>query len=232
MVLEADSIIFKVGDRDILRGAFIKCELGEVVGVLGRNGSGKSVLFEIIFGTLKANNSFVRIDERVLTGKAYRSGLITFMPQFDYLPRHLKVKTILWTAAIPREIYMSDEVINRICNHRVNELSGGELRYLELFVALHSRPPFIILDEPFTGMSPIVVEKMQKAIRGASKNHGIIISDHKYRVLCSLADRLLYLEDGRTRYIEDIPELKGKYYMDSEMEVSLSPVMEREESGA
>lgn len=212
MVLEADSIIYEVDGRKILRGVFLNCRVGEIVGILGRNGSGKSSLFEIIFGTRKAESSFVRIGDKVLTGKTFRSGMVAFMPQFESLPQHLKVKTILWTASIPKNAYADDETILRILDSQVNELSGGESRYLELFVVLHSKCPFVLLDEPFNGISPVVVEDMVKVLKKAATKRGIIISDHNYRAVSQLSDRLMYLNDGRLQEVGDITELKGLYY--------------------
>lgn len=212
MVLEADSIMYETGGREILHGAFLNCHVGEIVGVLGRNGSGKSTLFEILFGTRKTDNAFVRIGSKVLTGRAYRSGLISYMPQFNSLPPYLRVKTVLWTASIPKSAYLNNPTFKSIMHARINELSGGESKYLELFVALNTKSPFVLLDEPFTGMSPIVVEAMVDAIQKARNKHGIIISDHNYKAVNSLSDRLMFLTEGRIQQVKDIVELKEIYY--------------------
>ena len=95
LVLEADSIYYEIDGHEILKGAYINCKQGEVVGLLGRNGCGKSTMLEIIFGTRRGAHSFVRIGGKVYTDKAFRSGMLRMQPQFEYIPRGLRVSTIL-----------------------------------------------------------------------------------------------------------------------------------------
>ncbi|WP_455071023.1 ATP-binding cassette domain-containing protein, partial [Prevotella sp.] len=80
LVLEADSIYYEIDGHEILKGAYINCKQGEVVGLLGRNGCGKSTMLEIIFGTRRGAHSFVRIGGKVYTDKAFRSGMLRMQP--------------------------------------------------------------------------------------------------------------------------------------------------------
>ncbi len=82
--LAIDSVELNFGDRDILQGAYVGVQTGEVVGLLGRNGSGKSCLMRIIYGTLPCRYCTLKIDD-VYTVHAYRrQGLIRYAPQFGW----------------------------------------------------------------------------------------------------------------------------------------------------
>ena len=89
--LEIDSILKSFGERTILADVYLKCCRGDIIALFGRNGTGKSTLLNIIFGTLKADRKFIRIDGKVIKGPAFRSGLLAYLPQHPSFPSHLKV---------------------------------------------------------------------------------------------------------------------------------------------
>lgn len=211
MVLEADSIYFSAQGRDILGGAYLRCDQGTTVGLLGRNGSGKSTLLQIVFGTLRADSSFVRIGGRVLTGRAYTSGLIRMMSQTACVPKPLRVATLLRMEGLTNEV-TTDPLIQQMKSLRVGQLSGGQYKYLMVYILLHSVAPFIILDEPFAALSPIMTERVAGLIRRAQSTKGIVLSDHHYAMVSQLAQRLIYIDGGRCHDVDDIAELRGTYY--------------------
>src|SRR5437588_122873 len=90
LTLKVDSVDLEFDGRRILRDICLNCRQGEVVGLLGRNGSGKSSLLRIIFGTLAPTHKYVSIDEQVLS-KGYRKNRIAYMPQSNYLPEGIKI---------------------------------------------------------------------------------------------------------------------------------------------
>lgn len=211
LVLEADSIYYEIDGHEILKGAYISCKQGEVVGLLGRNGCGKSTMLEIIFGTRMGARSFVRIADKVYTNKAFRSGLLRMQPQFDYMPKGLRVSTVLRMEGY-RKDDIHDELIQYIYDCKVGELSGGQLKYLQIFVFLQSSVPFVILDEPFAGLSPVAVEYVLGLLKEAKKTKGIIVSDHNFAAIDRISDRLMYMENGQTREVANLEELNGLYY--------------------
>jgi len=99
-LLEIDSIIKNFGTRQLLTDVYLKINTGDVIGLFGRNGTGKSVLMQIIFGTMKADRKFIRLDEcKVLSAPYQHARTIAFLPQQGYLPKHEKIKK-LFTAGI------------------------------------------------------------------------------------------------------------------------------------
>lgn len=211
LVLEADSIYYSIDGREILKGAYLTCRQGEIVGLLGRNGCGKSTMLEIIFGTRMGAQSFVRIGGKVYTGKAFRSGKLRMQPQFDYIPNGMRISTILRMEGY-RKKDIRDDLILEIYDCKVGELSAGLLKYFQIFIFLQSPVPFIILDEPFAGLSPVAVEHVLELLKEAKKSKGIIISDHNYEAVDKITDKLMFMQDGQTHEIAGLKDIKGMYY--------------------
>lgn len=90
-LLEVDSIEKSYGYKIILSNVYLKCETGDIIGVLGRNGTGKSTLLKIIYGILPAEYKFVRINHQI-RAKAYKhKNEIQYLPQDNFIPKNLKV---------------------------------------------------------------------------------------------------------------------------------------------
>ena len=210
--MEVDSVIMRYGEHTVLSDVYLKCSVGDIVGIFGRNGSGKTTLFNIIYGTCKAENSFVRIDGQVMEKGAFRCGKVGYLPQNDFFPEHLRIKEIF--SLLPQGAAdMEDEVLVRVWENRAGELSGGELRYLEIMYILWSGFKYLILDEPFSGLAPVVVEKLQGILKGYSAQKGIIIADHDYRSVAGMVNRFCMLDGGALREIGSMEELRGIYFL-------------------
>lgn len=207
--LEVDSIMKSFGDRPILTDVYLKCCRGDIIALFGRNGTGKSTLLNIIFGSLKADRSFIRIDGKVITGPAFHSGLITYLPQHHCMPSHLKVSQIVDLCIAPedRKCFLSDKILFRIRTSRIAEISTGEQRYLEIKTALSSSAPYILLDEPFSGVSPVVAEQIRKLMTESAQEHGIILTDHNFREVHKIANRLTLLNECYLKEVKQIEEL-------------------------
>ena len=210
--LEVDSVIMRYGEHTVLSDVYLKCNVGDIIGIFGRNGSGKTTLFNIMYGTCTAENSFVRIDGNVVSGKAFRGGLLGYLPQNDFFPAPLKVKELF--SLLPQwRVDLTDETLVRVWETRAGELSGGELRYLEIMYLLWSGFKYLILDEPFSGLAPVMVERLCGILKEHSKTAGIMIADHDYRSVAGLVNRHFMLDSGELREISSFDELKGVYFL-------------------
>lgn len=207
--LEIDSVLKSFGERTILADVYLKCCLGDIIALFGRNGTGKSTLMNIVFGTLKGDRCFVRIDGKVINGPAYRSRQITYLPQHPSLPSHLKVSQIVDLCIAPedRKYFLGDRILFRLRTSRICEISTGEQRYLEIKTALFSPAPYILLDEPFSGVSPVVAEQIRELMTESAKNHGIILADHNFREVHKIANRLTLLHDCYLKEVKNVEEL-------------------------
>lgn len=209
--LEADSILKSYGERTILSDIYLRCKPGDITALWGRNGSGKSTLLEIIFGTLKAEHAFVRVGGRVVNGQAYRTGLVAFLPQFHFLPGNLRVAQLLHRTGLPNLPEAFGDMPVPPLRERLKNLSGGQLRLLEILYVTSLPVPFLLLDEPFTGLSPVAADTIARHLQAVSRQKGILIADHDYRTLQRIATRHLLLADGYLRPLASPDELRGCY---------------------
>lgn len=212
--LEVDSIIKSFGDKDVLTDVYLYCKPGDRIAIFGWNGSGKSTLMKIIFGTMPCERKFIRINGQVQNKQAFRSGLIAYLPQHDFLPSNLRVKEAieLYLPDEDSDRFLKDDNFSYIKDSRISELSGGELRYLEIKLILFCPATYILLDEPFNGLSPICCESVRRLIHEASRTKGIVFSDHNFREVHKVANRITLLNQGYLKEIKDIAELKPYGY--------------------
>lgn len=215
--LTIDSVIKTFGSRQLLTDVFLKINTGDIIGLFGRNGTGKSVLMKILFGTMKADRKFIQLDNgKALTIPFEHPGVIAYLPQQGYLPKHQKVETLvryfLKKNVVP-EFYKEDEMAQFCKRKRVSELSGGERRYLEAKLLLFGDTKFVLLDEPFDFLSPLLVDNLTKYIKERSAHKGIVITDHNYSKVTEVATRLLLLREGVLMELTDQKGLIEQGYL-------------------
>ena len=201
--LHVDSVIKSFGTRQVLTDIYLSCTKGEIIGLLGRNGSGKSTLLKIIFGSLTADAKFIRIDDKLINGLYDNRKLVNYLPQHSCMPNHLKVSTIISLFCDKQNagLIMANEHIKQFLNKRSRQLSGGEKRLVEIFMLIHSDAKYILIDEPFNGIDPLLKEEIKSLIRTHSATKGFIVTDHDYRNILDIATRILLLHDGGTKAI-------------------------------
>lgn len=197
MAFEADSIRVLFGDKIILSDIQLRLDRGEIVGLIGRNGSGKTTLLKTLFGSLNPDQKFVRINGEVLK-LPYTSGLVKYLNQDGYAP--LNSRTIdLLNAFCPNKLHQKKILGYAKANpkSRLKDLSTGQRRLVELMCLLFSDAEYILLDEPFTGLSPITVDIVIDEIRLAARSgKSFIICDHLIDDLVRVCHRFLTLESG------------------------------------
>jgi len=194
----------------------LSCSSGEIIGILGRNGSSKPSLFEIIFGTLEPSNKFIRIN-----GQVYRTPfakkLIGYIPQTSIFPKDAIVNKLL-KFLLSKERFeklRKNKRIGSILSSKIRHLSGGELKYLEVSVILNMDHPFVLLDEPFSGIEPIFQSGIQDLLMHNPYQKGILISDHNFRNIIGVSTKLLLLKDGAVVKIGKPVELEYLGYVPS-----------------
>ncbi len=218
-VLEIDSVQKKFDYKSILSDVYLKCETGEIIGLLGRNGSGKSTLLKIIFGILDADFKFVRIDGVIKNKTSDLFKEISYLSQDNFIPNSFSVKKAIELSIESQKIksFYNDEMIKSITDKKINHLSGGELRYLEIKLILFNPSKFVLLDEPYNGLSPIMIEKINQLIIANSLKKGIIITDHNYENVIKISNKLILMKEGKIFTIKDKNELIYKGYLSDGM---------------
>ena len=218
-ILEVDSVQKQHDGKIIISDVYLKCETGDIIGILGRNGSGKSTLLKIIFGTVAADFKFVRIDGVVKSKISDLLKEISYLPQDNFIPNSFSViKTIALAIADDKVLeFCSDEMIQSLLKKKIKHLSGGELRYLEIKLVLSNNSKFVLLDEPYNGLSPIMIEKINQLITAMSSLKGILITDHNYQNVIKVSTRLSLMKEGKLYHLKDENELVEKGYLKTGM---------------
>jgi len=198
--LEADNMWLEYNGRKILQSIYLKIEVGRVVGLLGRNGSGKSSLLRMIFGTLRGQNQSVRVNKKFIAHPYLEKGLIRYLPQHKFVPTELKIKKLCCLYQVSfSEMANHFPALKKYENEPVDRLSGGEIRFFETLLILLSPVPFVLLDEPFTHLAPVMVEELANIIKAQKQNKAIVLSDHSFQKVLDLSDDIyLIVPVGRS----------------------------------
>ncbi|MCP5063459.1 MAG: ATP-binding cassette domain-containing protein [Ignavibacteriae bacterium] len=194
-----DSIIFSYASKKILGGIYLKIPKGKIVGLYGLNGSGKSTLLKIGCGYLKQDDGNIFINQESCYEKSLVSRFekIAYLSQDSFLPSDLTIKEIVTRNNFSKKAFVDDSLIGPFFFNKINSLSGGELRYLEIKLIFELNREYYLLDEPFSGIEPIMIEKIISLILNEkSKNKGILITDHFYRYIKEINDISYILRNG------------------------------------
>ncbi len=197
--LLVDSVHLKFGQRTVLQSAFMTAHSGRVTGVLGRNGTGKSCLFKCIMGGLSAQNIFIRINDETDTDYGHIGKRVKYLPQNLFMPEKMTLNEAFKLYNVDYEdLVRFDTKFHTYQRKTFGEMSGGEARIVEMYLVLMADAEFCILDEPFSNIAPVWVEKMKALILQQKANKGIIVSDHMYESIIEVADDLFLMRDGYT----------------------------------
>jgi branched-chain amino acid transport system ATP-binding protein len=197
------------GPTQILHDISFEVRPGEAIAVLGRNGAGKTTLVNTIAGRLRARGGSIRFDgvavERWAPSERCRAGL-GLVPQDRQVFGGLTVEENLavadlrrsWTAA---RVYALFPRLAERRHSRGRQLSGGEQQMLAIGRALMGDPACLLLDEPFEGLAPVIVDALLEAFTRlrAETAMSIVIVEQSARLAVELADHAMLIEHGRVR---------------------------------
>ena len=213
-LLKLEKISVYFGKRKILEDLNLSLNQGEILGLLGPNGVGKSTIFNIIIGLLKPNYGSVFIEKKNVTQdpifyrtKNYKIG---YVPQhggyFHDLTLRENLKAI--SEIVITDKKLRDEKINLLIskfeleplqNIKAEFLSGGQKKRLVISLALLSNPKILLLDEPFAALDIMTIKNLQQIIVDLQTQHNIsiILCDHQARDLLTCVDLAMVLSNGR-----------------------------------
>jgi len=210
--LRTEHLVKAYSGRPVVDGVDLRVERGEIVGLLGPNGAGKTTTFAMMVGYVHPDGGRILLDDREVTElpmyQRARLG-IGYLAQEPSIFRKLTVEqnilAILETLELPRPARRRrlDELLNELgithlARQKAYTLSGGEKRRLEITRALVTRPQFILLDEPFSGIDPITVLEAQEMIRELKRRElGVLLTDHNVRETLEITDRAYIMAEGR-----------------------------------
>ena len=197
--------------KPVIRDVSLSLQRGEVVALLGPNGSGKTTCFYAIAGLVAADGGEVILDGRNVSDlPMYRRAKlgIGYLPQENSIFRGMNVEdNIMSIIEISEpdpqarrqrlESLLNEFSISHLREARAVSLSGGERRRVEIARCLAASPRYILMDEPFAGVDPIAVGDIRTLVRELkSRGIGVLITDHNVRETLKIVDRAYILHDG------------------------------------
>ncbi|UOY04478.1 LPS export ABC transporter ATP-binding protein [Candidatus Blochmanniella pennsylvanica] len=200
--------------RYVVKNISLYITSGEIVGLLGPNGSGKTTTFYMILGIVQHNSGSILIGEKDISMlPIYRRARlgIGYLPQessifrrltvFDNLMAILQTQRNLNTKKRNKLIIelMNNFHISHLKNNIGQTLSGGERKRVEIARALAANPKFILLDEPFSGVDPISITDIQTIIKQLkTQKLGVLITDHNVRETLRICERAYIVNQGQS----------------------------------
>jgi branched-chain amino acid transport system ATP-binding protein len=206
-IIDARELHVYYGASHILHGVDFLVRAGEAVGLMGRNGMGKTTLIRALLGHVKPRRGEVRINGRVMTDAEphliARQG-IAYVPEGRGIFPNLTVRENLLMAARPPRL------AERL-SHGGQQLSGGEQQMLSIGRALMTQPNLLILDEATEGLAPLVARDIWRLL-GTVREGGIaaLIVDKNFAALSALTDRTIILVKGRVVFEGGSDDLRNR----------------------
>ena len=210
--VHATNLTKSYSDRTVVSGVELEVHPGEVVGLLGPNGAGKTTIFYMIVGLIAPDAGKIFLNGREITDQPMyvraKQGL-SYLPQEASVFRRLSVRQNIMAVLelVLRDPGQRERRLNEILDDldmrhiqavKGYALSGGERRRVEIARALATNPTFMLLDEPFAGIDPIVVHDIQEIVVGLkARGIGVIITDHNVREALQISDRAYIINEGR-----------------------------------
>jgi branched-chain amino acid transport system ATP-binding protein len=230
-VLSVENLHVQIGARMILQDVSLEVRAGEVVGIIGPNGCGKTTLLNAISGFLPVETGAISVNGKdIMNLPAHTRARLGISRGFQHVGifREMTVEENLmmaverakkypwwwmlsseYRAKMSAAIDQALEEVGLVAHKKslAGILSGGQLRLLEL-VRLKILPGnLLLIDEPTAGVAPVLRDNLSKMIKKLSTEHGrtVVIIEHDLRFLFNLAERIIVLVDGQ-KYLEGTPE--------------------------
>ena len=213
MIIEARALDVLLGDYQVLWEARCAVAAGEMVALLGPNGAGKSTLMNSISGLLRPRAGEIVFDGHAITTlpahERVSHGIGHVLERRRLFP-YLTVRQNVWLGAYQRAARPNREeqyqrmielfpIIASRANQLAHTLSGGEQQMVALARGLMSRPRLLLIDEPFLGLAPMIVEQLVEVIRRINRDGvSILFVEQNVELALSIASRGYVLESGRT----------------------------------
>lgn len=233
-MLEFKNVTKKFNNITAVDNISFKLDNGKVLGIVGRNGAGKSTIFRMILRLIEPNEGSILFNDKEIDQKILNS--FGYLPEEGSLIPHHSVVDIC-------EYYGSLKLMNKSDIHNslstwleefnisehfrtiIKNLSKGNRQKIQFIVSVLHNPNFIILDEPFSGLDPISVEELEKAIlKLKSEGKTIIFSSHIMSHVENICDEILMLHKGKILLNGDLKEILNKYKINGNKVDSLNDI--------
>jgi branched-chain amino acid transport system ATP-binding protein len=220
-LLEVNGLNSYYGDSHILFDVSLRVEKNEVVALLGRNGAGKSTTFKSLMGVVTPRSGSVRMDGEELVGKKAhtiaQAGMQLVHEERRIFGSLTVEENIILAGLTAKSKWPLDRIyemfprLRERCFSRGTDLSGGEQQMLAIARALVRDPKIILLDEPFEGLAPVIVQDIMRICRElAQAGQTIFLIEQNLAATLALASRVYILNNGHLAHESTAKELKNQ----------------------
>ncbi|HMO00338.1 MAG TPA: ATP-binding cassette domain-containing protein [Miltoncostaeaceae bacterium] len=219
-MLELDALTKRYGERVALDGLTVAVPPGQVVGLLGPNGSGKTTAMRIVFGVIPADSGVVRFEGRSLDVEARRR--FGYMPEERGLYPDMRVRDQLVYLARLAGVERAeagrrtDALLERLGlgdrgGESVEQLSLGNQQRVQLAAALVHEPEVLVLDEPFSGLDPLAAASLSEIVQEAARaGRTVLFSSHQLDLVEDLCESVAVIDRGRLVMEGRVSDLKAR----------------------
>lgn len=221
-MIQIDNLYKKFGKNKVLRGIELHIAQGGIIAVLGPNGSGKTTLIKSILGMVVPNKGDISIEGKSIKNQWKYRQEIEYLPQIANFPSNLRVKELVRMIKDlrQRESNENDLIelfgITPFLDKKLATLSGGTKQKVNILLTFMFDSPLIILDEPTTGLDPVALIRLKELIRTEKeKGKTILVTSHIMQFVEEVADRVIYLLEGKVYFQGSLDELKKQTNQDN-----------------
>ena len=220
MVLSVNDISKSFGDKQVLKDISFSCEGGKALGILGRNGAGKTTMIRIIMGVFNADNGNVTLDGAPMNTSNVKIG---YLPEERGLyPKKKIMEQLIYFATLQgidkkTAISNADTLFKKLQieeykNVRLDTLSKGNQQKVQLIATLIANPDIVILDEPFSGLDPVNASLLKDIVKDLIADGKLVLfSSHQMNYIEEFCDDILILNGGQIVLSGNIKDIKHGY---------------------
>lgn len=220
-MLEVKNLVKKFGKNVAVNNISFNVSEGEIFGLLGRNGAGKSTIFRTILNIFKPDDGEILYNGKKISYKI--TDKIGYLPEEGSLiPSYTVLEQFIYYGILKS---MSEEEVKKqaiywlerfnildYADRKIKELSKGNRQKIQFIIAVLHNPDLLILDEPFSGLDPVSVEEFKKMVlEQKEKGKSIIFSSHRMEHVEKLCDEILIMNEGKELLKGNLKEIKEKY---------------------
>jgi ABC-2 type transport system ATP-binding protein len=211
-MIQVSNLTRYYGDFAAVKNVSFSVEAGEIIGLLGLNGAGKSTTLKVLAGLIPPSSGEVRIDgQDVITGNAELRARIGYLPDEPPLYGDMTVRAFLVHAGRLKGM-SSTQVAQRLpevlrithlearADQVIETLSHGYQKRVGIAQAIIHDPRLVILDEPISGLDPAQIAEMRQVIRNLGQGRAVLVSSHILAEVSQTCDRIFVIHDGELRY--------------------------------
>jgi branched-chain amino acid transport system ATP-binding protein len=219
-MLQVHNLIAGYGPLTVLNDVSLSLQAGARLGVFGHNGAGKTTLLRCIMGAVRPVSGRVEVDSNDTSAATVADNVrrgIAFVPQghnvFPNLSveQNLRIAGLLFDPSFVTQVYELFPVLSERRQQRAGSMSGGEQQMLALGMALMTRPKWLLLDEPSTGLAPVIVRNVMRRLVEINERMGVglIVVEQNVPATLKVVQQALILRSGQVAFAGSAAELAG-----------------------